>query len=256
MSELPHLAAIVFAGTDAQAFLQSQLSSNVAELAQGEAQLTSWCAINGRVIALGWLFRSAAADIPTFHWFVARTTLAATLAGLTKFKMRAKVSIQAPEQAVVGALSEPTAASADGFAIPGGRNVALAVGEAIFESEFHAQWLARDIAEKIPWNGGGERFLPQMLGLEHFGGLSLKKGCFPGQEVIARLHYKGALKRDLRVLTLARTLSAGSYVVQGGSDAVDVLQCHGSSALAVLSRTLPSHFALEHVDGALECQSV
>ena len=60
-------------------------------------------------------------------------------------------------------------------------------------------WSLLDIESGIPWitDSTSEKFLPQMLNLDLMHGLSFNKGCYPGQEVIARLHYKGEVKRRL-----------------------------------------------------------
>ena len=74
---MPHLTAILVSGLDAEKFLQSQLSSNVAALEPKGVQLSSWCAANGRVIGLGWLYRTAEG----FCWIVAADTAEAVIVG-------------------------------------------------------------------------------------------------------------------------------------------------------------------------------
>ncbi|HEY7841610.1 MAG TPA: tRNA-modifying protein YgfZ, partial [Gammaproteobacteria bacterium] len=72
--------------------------------------------------------------------------------------------------------------------------------------EAHASgWIMEDVRTGIPWIGSSlsEEFLPQELDLETLGGLSYTKGCFPGQEIIQRVHSRGRLKRSLRRFCIA-----------------------------------------------------
>ncbi len=259
--EMPHLAAILVEGVDAEKFLQSQLSSNVAELAPGAVQLSSWCAANGRVIGLGWLFRVAAG----FCWIVAANTAELLLVGLNKYKLRSKVSVSQANTCVVGAeadLSEVTSmecfAQINSVQLADGRRLGCG---AEFNSKaapehFLARWYQRDIELKIPWNAGGERFLPQMLGIERYAGLSLKKGCFPGQEVISRLHYKGVLKRSLRVLLLDQPVVSGTYLCADADDEVAIIQAQAFNALALVGNNLSRKFSIQVKDTDAACDTV
>lgn len=257
---MPHLAAILVSGLDAEKFLQSQLSSNVAALAPKDVQLSSWCAANGRVIGLGWLYRTAEG----FCWIVAADTAEAIIAGLNKYRLRAKVSITGGNDADTVAVGSES--SLLGVQLADGRSLGFAKNAefAAAPAHFLARWYQRDIELKIPWNGGGERFLPQMLGIERFAGLSLKKGCFPGQEVISRLHYKGMLKRSLRVLRfepmiaqsiIAQPILTGNYLCKDTSDEIAVIQSQGSSALAVVGNHLSQNFSMQRDGLELFCHT-
>jgi folate-binding protein YgfZ len=259
--EMPHLAAILMDGTDAEKFLQSQLSSNVLELAPGAVQLSSWCAVNGRVIGLGWLFRTAAG----FCWIVAADSIDALVLGLNKYKLRAKVRLTVADTGVIGAEANfSEAMPVERFASI--HSVQLADGRRLgcgaeFNSKtapenFLARWYQRDIELKIPWNAGGERFLPQMLGIERYAGLSLRKGCFPGQEVISRLHYKGVLKRSLRVLLFDQPVDAGTYLCADAGDEVAIIQAQGFNALAVVGNNLSRKFSIQIKGADAVCDTV
>lgn len=251
---LPHLAAILVTGLDAEKFLQSQLSSSVAALEPKAVQLSSWCAANGRVISLGWLYRTAEG----FCWIVGADTVEATIIGLNKYRLRSKVSITRAitvdsrdvNAAVIGSES-----SLIGVQLADGRSIGYAIDGicAPAPESVLKRWQQRDIELKIPWNGGGERFLPQMLGIERFAGLSLKKGCFPGQEVISRLHYKGVLKRSLRVLRFDQAIVTGNYLSHDMSDEIAVIQANGPSALAVVGTHLSRNFSIQREGLELLC---
>ena len=247
---LPHLAAILVEGLDAEKFLQSQLSSNVAELGPGAVQFSSWCAVNGRVLGLGWLFRTEAG----FCWIVAADTAEVLVIGLNKYKLRAKVNLSQADASVIGAEANLGQTTSSVYFAPM-RSVQLADGRwlgcgtgtlgTLASADFLARWYQRDIELKIPWNGGGERFLPQMLGIERFAGLSLKKGCFPGQEVISRLHYKGELKRSLRVLLFDQPVVTGTFLCADAGDEVALIQAQAFNALALVGNNLSRKFSIQ-----------
>ena len=259
---MPHLAAILVSGVDAEKFLQSQLSSNVAALAPGAVQLSCWCAANGRVIGLGWLFRT---DVG-FCWIVAADTAEPIVVGLNKYRLRSKVSISRSDAStcVVGSesglnelYSSVEVAPMIWVRLADGRSLGCAsVANALIAPEyFLSRWYRRDIELKIAWNGGGERFLPQMLGVERFAGLSLKKGCFPGQEVISRLHYKGVLKRSLRVLQFDQPIGLGRFFCTEANDEIEIIQAQALIALAVVGKHVSRNFSIQ-IDGlAAFCRS-
>ncbi len=253
---LPHLAGILISGVDAEQFLQSQLSSNVAALGPNSVQFSSWCAASGRVIGLGWLYRKGT----DFCWIVANETAEGLVLGLNKYRFRSKVTVTKadPDTLVIGSDTQQV-----GVQLADGRSLGIAEKSGVADSDaaFLARWLDRDIELKIPWNGGGERFLPQMLGLERFSGLSLKKGCFPGQEVISRLHYKGLLKRSLRVLQINQPPDSpapplGRYLCGGVQDELEIIQALGTKALAVVGHNLPREFTIQRENRSLSARSI
>lgn len=80
----------------------------------------------------------------------------------------------------------------------------------------HSQtWQAADLAAGIPWVGGStqELFTPQMVNLDLIGGINFTKGCYPGQEVVARSHYRGALKRRMAYGVIPK--EDGTQIVPG-----------------------------------------
>jgi tRNA-modifying protein YgfZ len=237
MSVLTHLRALHISGSDAEKFLQAQLSCDVSNIQQ-QAVKAAICAANGRVSALGWLARCNATQnaVSTFDgnataefvWYLSRSDADMAFATLSKYKLRAKVQLQLLEDSVY-------ANSAGRFAMTLPDQRLLSIGSPLANDLDANAFLLADIVQRFPSAGGGERFLPQMLGLENLGGLSLKKGCFPGQEVISRLHYKGELKRKLRHFRLdqAINLSEASYTVNEGRDKLEIVQQSGVDFLAV-----------------------
>ncbi|MDW8311386.1 MAG: hypothetical protein RMK02_01440 [Burkholderiales bacterium] len=221
----PSHAVVLFDGPDAGAFLQSQLTNDVAALTEGAWQWQGYCTAKGRLVATFALARLG----QTRYAAVVHDSLAQALVNrLTIFRLRSKVSL----------LIEPALALA--FALPGTppqpkallATWAVAPGLTFAIAEAQGQGLARAGAEQVEalrlalirahipevTAATTEHFVPQMIGWDRVtpgGGVSFSKGCYPGQEVVARAHYRGAVKKHLeRVeLPLEPVRSPGQWVV-------------------------------------------
>lgn len=224
---------IVFSGSDALGFLQSQLTNDVAALAVGAWQWQGYCSAKGRLQATFALVRT------TNDAFVAvvHSSVAATLVKrLTMFRLRAKLAIEL-STALAATLhtSEPNAAAAPATIKLGhGRWVTIAPNEAAAESvtaddAFMRHWNLTGIEARQPeiTNATNELFVPQMINWDHVqpgGGVSFSKGCYPGQEVVARAHYRGAVKRLLerQVLPTGAATDAGAETVLADGRTADI----------------------------------
>lgn len=239
-------------GRDAAAFLQSQAMNDVAALAAGRWQWNGLLTAKGRVIAL---FALARVDDSRFLLVLPDTDAAELVAHLRRFVFRSKLTLD-PAPAWVAA-SGPAAASADPGAIAGDPDLGFALdmsGEggsrwlwlmspshpalAPPDPDSDAAWRDQDIAHGLPRLAVGQReaFTPQMLSLERLGAFSLKKGCYPGQEIVARTHYLGQAKRGL--VRLRGTGLAPGQAVESAGQSVGSIACidaSGSQALAVLA---------------------
>ncbi len=200
---LEDLAALQVAGEDAEAFLQAQLSSDVRGLESGEARITSWNTPAGKAVAVPWLLRPEAGRF----FLVLPHELAATVAdGLRRFVLRSRVTIDQPaDLAVFGAGGEhgPQDATARGALDDGtGRTLFVAPagtpGSGTAPAALNA-WREAGLRSARPqiYPVTSGRFVPQMLNLDLLGGISFDKGCYPGQEVIARARYLGRVKRRM-----------------------------------------------------------
>ncbi len=200
---LEDLAALQVAGDDAATFLQAQLSSDVHRLEPGEARITSWNTPAGKAVAVPWLLRPEAGRF----FLVLPQELAATVAdGLRRFVLRSRVSIDLPaDLAVFGATGEhgPEDAAARGALDDGtGRTLFVApagqTGSGTPPAAMKA-WREAGLGSARPqvYAVTSGRFVPQMLNLDLVGGISFDKGCYPGQEVIARARYLGRVKRRM-----------------------------------------------------------
>ena len=207
---------IEFTGADSARLLEGQGSAATATANGHVAPLVCFCTPKGRMLANGQLIRR---DEHTF-WLLTTATLAeAILAHLQKFaafykttlRRRDDLSIQgfiAPDAALLdGPLPDTawhTSACHDGVLIrhPGEHTRILRVAEHPLNTDTladSASWTLEDIRAGIYWleDTQREQWLPQMINWEALGGISFKKGCYTGQEVVARAHYRGQVKKRL-----------------------------------------------------------
>ena len=233
---LTHLGVIRAEGPDAASFLHGQLTQDFSLLGAGEARLAALCTAKGRMIASFIGIRPAP---DTILLVCSHDILAATLKRLSMFVLRAKCKLtDASAGFVLHGLagSALTANGIDAAAAPGQRS---AVGDASVVSLYPADGIPRALwiapvggtpptgAELAPalWQWSEvrsgivtlttpvvEAFVPQMLNYESVGGVNFKKGCYPGQEIVARSQFRGTLKRRAYLTTADAPLEAGQEV--------------------------------------------
>lgn len=195
ITPLPYLSTCKVSGTDAGAFLHAQLAADIAALANGQSSFAAYCSPRGQVIALLLLCRQDPV------WFIiTQASLASLVANrLRMFVLRAKVSIEALHETQLTGMYEPEAATAPAAVFtPGGTSLRYALSApGAADGAALMRWRREEIRHGICWlqSETSERFLPQMLGLDRIGAVSFSKGCYPGQEIIARTRYLGKLKR-------------------------------------------------------------
>jgi folate-binding protein YgfZ len=194
------LGVLAFRGTDSARFLQGQLSADTEKLALGASTLAGLHNPQGRLIALLALVRPAADEILAV---LPRELIAPVAQQLGKYLFRAKVRINDESDAlrVLGAAagSEPAGAVSASW---GDRRLLLVPRglEHIDLGTPLAAWERADIAGGIPqvYAATSESFVAQMLNLDLLGAIAFDKGCYTGQEVIARAHYRGRVKRRMQ----------------------------------------------------------
>jgi folate-binding protein YgfZ len=234
IAPLPHLGVIRAQGDDAASFLHNQLTQDFLLLQPGQARLAAFCSAKGRMQASFVGLILAPQDIALI---VSRDLLAPTLKRLSMFVLRAKVKLtDASEACVLRGLAGHSARDADGAARAPWAHAALGdahwVGLYPADGQARALWLAPagtpeptgPALDAAVWQWGEvrsgvatlsapvvEAFVPQMLNYESVGGVNFKKGCYPGQEVVARSQFRGTLKRRA-------TLAHGLVPVQPGQE--------------------------------------
>lgn len=250
---LDHLKGFTIFGEDAQSFAQSQLSCHVDRLAPRRWHPGAWCNGQGRVLTT-LLIRVANGHIDCV---LPESQLEDTLAGLTKFTIGRRVSFGTPQR-VAGAWHDTTGAT-DPLSFDDSRG--LAWGDADLAAstdaaDWEADWAVADIQAGLAWLSPAVsgQFLPQALGLERLGGVSYDKGCYPGQEVIAKVHYRGQLKQhlvrlhwanDIPVQPPASALFLPPHAEAESSPAVGQVIAHqGAWGLAVVKTKVPPNTTL------------
>jgi len=205
---LPGLAAVRLDGPDAQAFLQGQVTADLRLLEAGQGVRAAWCTPQGRVIALLQVLRREDGLLCVLP----RELAAEVAARLTRFVMRAKVSVsdESDTMAVVGLSGEPPDALASGSDVD---IVPLTTGRAFVVAPTARIQAALDglphgadtaweaacirLGEPEVYRATSESWIPQMLNLDLLGAVSFRKGCYPGQEIVARTQNLGRIKRRL-----------------------------------------------------------
>ncbi len=233
--ELPQRGVIRVAGLDAVTFLQGQLTQDVASLSLAEARLAAFCNAKGRMQASFVLFKRSQEEVLLV---CSRDILAATLKRLSMFVMRAKASLSDASAdfllcGMAGAAIESiakddrtpwTKTDIDGenlIILPPGAGVPRAlwcapVGTVLPQAPRidPALWHWLEVLSGIAMITQPifEAFVPQMLNYESVGGVSFKKGCYPGQEIVARSQFRGTLKRRAYLVHTQGAPTAGQEV--------------------------------------------
>ncbi len=176
------LSLIRFHGADAAKFLQGYLTADTSVFSDIEWQLTALCNLKGRVIASGW----AQATESGVDWVVHRSLSERVVEFLSPYLRFAKTEALVLQTAVYFSL-EPTLTfiteSTEG-------TQAEEATDSLYNYLFRNQIVLID-------SNTTEKYLPQMVGLVEAGAVSFDKGCYLGQEVVARAQHRGAVKRRL-----------------------------------------------------------
>lgn len=239
LADLSHLGLLRFSREDAEDFLQGQLSCDVKKLGPNAAEYGSYCTAQGRMLAIFLLWRGDGA----FLMQLPAEILAPIQNRLGRFVLRSKVKIEnasdawariglaGPGAAVLLAetgLADPAHGGAGSAMLPASHSQAatvIALGDGRFElvaAPEHAPALWDVLARSARAVGSGvwnwlevragvpavlaktqEQFVPQMANLELIGGVSFQKGCYPGQEIVARTQHLGKLKRRMYLAHIA-----------------------------------------------------
>ncbi|MFN7183835.1 MAG: YgfZ/GcvT domain-containing protein [Thermomonas haemolytica] len=243
---LPSARVLAIAGRDAVAFAQAQFMSDVAALGDGQWQWSGWLTAKGRLIALFALLRL---DAQTLWLLLPDADPAALADALRRYVFRSKVVLSIPDIAAAGCFAPPAPAAGNRFARLDDARIALDMsGDAAVrtlilgsraaaeDADALARWDMADLVHglpRLPSTQAGQ-WTPQQLSLERLRAFSVSKGCYPGQEIVARTHFLGQAKRGLALLEGDAPLVAGSEVHQNGQAIGSCVASAGLLALAVL----------------------
>ena len=194
-------------GPDAKQLLQGQFTCDVESVTPTRSCMGAHCNPQGRIISLFYLFQFQDA----YYLFLPRNMLPLTMATLKKYALFYQVQlVDASDQLMAMGTSSPPARE-NGLAVIRLPSRAILIGEvaevktiweALAQSSHLAAlsaWECLNITEGIPtiYPETTGKFLPHEINLHQLEGISFNKGCYTGQEIIARMHYRGKLKKHL-----------------------------------------------------------
>jgi tRNA-modifying protein YgfZ len=234
LARLDRWGVIRVQGEDAATFLHGQLTQDFALLGLDRARLAGYCSPKGRLLASFVGFKRAPDDILLL---CARDLLPQTLKRLSMFVLRAKARLSdaSADFVLLGAVGSAVPATdlpadawakvesplgswvrlPDALGVPRALCCVPAPAAASMTTELEpALWDWLEVRSGIAMVSAAvvDEFVPQMLNMESVGGVSFKKGCYPGQEVVARSQFRGALKRRAFLVHADAPLSAGQEV--------------------------------------------
>jgi hypothetical protein len=232
-AELKRLGLLSCTGDEARAFLHAQLTSDISGLEPDCARYAGWCSAKGRLLATFLVVPFARG----FLLQVSRDLAPAIAKRLSMFVLRAKVKVaDASGDWVQFGLWGPGAEerlAALGMPVPAGDLEVAETADAVVVRIAQQRFLLMATAalrERVPGNSDDEAwaleeirvgrplvvqatqdlFVPQMVNLERLGAVDFKKGCYPGQEIVARTQYRGVLKRRMVRARVAAAAAPGS----------------------------------------------
>lgn len=242
-------------GPDAAAFAHAQFASDVTALPLRHWQWSAWLSAKGRTIAVFQLIRL---DQTQVVLVLADGDADAIASQLQRFVFRRKVKLTVrTDLGVAGSFTAPEAASGAAIAVLG-ETLELDVGSDALprtlriaalddtvladDPAFALAWRQADLRYGVPRLDVDQReqWTPQQLGLDRLNGYSVKKGCYPGQEIVARTHFLGKAKRALQLLRVGAGITSGAQVQQNGAAIGTVVSVAGDLALAVLPLEIAS----------------
>ena len=270
---LPELGLILAEGPEARSFLQGQLSNDMASVSATQSQLSGYCSAKGRLLAV---FTVQQLGAEQFGLSLPLSLLPATLKRLKMFVLRSKLTLsdasalrpalallgnEAPAQLSAFGLPAPVTAwkstSLNDVSVlrrPGDtprfllhvspeRLVELQSQLAKLAPPDEQAWALSELFAGLPLvlPATADHYVPQTANLDLAGGVSFAKGCYPGQEIVARVHYLGRLKQRLHLSFAATAAEPGTsvFVADGNGQAVGEVMAaatmpNGSSALSLV----------------------
>ncbi len=241
LAPLTHLGVIRVGGEDAKSFLHNQLTSDINHLGPDSAQHSAWCSPKGRMLVSFIIWREGG----DYLLALSADLLPAIAKRLKMYVLRSKVTVaDASDEIFLVGASGPHAGTAlpvAGLAAPESMKTVASEGGTVIGLDPQrfllalpaatavAQWstLAAslrpaglpawrwlDVRAALPLicEATKEHFVPQMANFERIGGVSFHKGCYPGQEIVARTQYLGKVKRHLYRLTASEAMNAGDEI--------------------------------------------
>ena len=260
ITQLKNRALLKLSGKDVQGFLQGQFSNDINALNDSQIQLNAYCQHQGKIIALIWVMKKKADYYLSFPSDLADVVIKR----LSMFKMMSDVNItDVSDEIIQLGLLDGNGQDLVDFKFNAQQSIALVDSVEGIELANFNNWELACIENGLPEVHAktSEMFAPQLLNLDiDEMGVSFTKGCYPGQEVVARLHYLGKSKRRMRAFQSDATLQVGDELMVKDSKSIkasglivrqvridDISYCLATIEIAHEN----SHIALNSPDGAM-----
>jgi tRNA-modifying protein YgfZ len=236
IAPLPHLGIIRAAGSDAASFLHNQLTNDVLLMKEGQSRLAAFCNAKGRMQASFVVYKRSAEEVLLI---CRKDLIAQTVKRLSMFVLRAKAKLSdaSEEFQMFGLAGDAALAVLNGASTDAWQRHAVGTADVLTLYPALGQpraffiapkdeaapkgpamsadlWQVGEVMSGIAWVelATFEAFVPQMLNYESVDGVNFKKGCYPGQEVVARSQFRGTLKRRAFIAQSTVAMAAGQEV--------------------------------------------
>ena len=247
------LAVLTVSGEDAGKFLQGQITANVYDVTETNSVLTAICNPKGRVISTFILVKAG----QDFLLLLPSSLLAIVKQVLQKYVLRSAVMLTDNSDNVCLFGFSDTAMTSEFLATQQQESViriqldqrclvmakpeqAIALWHGFTQQSYHvadeSQWKYLDMMAKIPWltPDSSGHFIPQMLNIDKLGGISFSKGCYTGQEIVARTHYLGKAKRAMYLADCSLTPEGNIEVLNSEGQTVGNVLCAVHNRLLIV----------------------
>ncbi len=236
---LNHFGFLKVSGTDAVKFMQGYTTCDVPTLDETSVQLGAMCNIQGRMVNSFLVIRQG--DDLIFR--MDRTLIEKTMAFLGKYIVFSKAELQDISASLfcygslTSAITQGVEQHKDGFTVNLGHRCEHWCYAPIPDAaEDPAPYIDQEISDGICWVDGpsSETHLPQLFNYHADGGIDFAKGCYLGQEIVARMHYRGQLKRRLhRLDKRVIEIPDGEVIVAGQTQTLAILANHGDEPFSL-----------------------
>ena len=224
ISPLPDWTLIQVRGPDSSPFLQNLLTNNILSLAINEQQLSGFCSPKGRLLASFWISHPA---IDSYDLWISADIAQEFSKKLSMYRLRSKVMIELKTELNVYGhiIAEPGLdQSPIQCNLPSVfynhqeyHRRLIATSDVLMNSDSQYLWRLLEVHSGISriTDATKDLFIPQMINFESVGAVDFKKGCYPGQEIVARSQYLGAVKRRLKIAYVNNTKNQDLIISPG-----------------------------------------
>jgi folate-binding protein YgfZ len=245
--QLNNRALLKLTGCDVQSFLQGQFSNDINALKENVVQLNAYCQHQGKIMALIWVMKKD----DEYFLSLPRELAPEIIKKLTMFKMMADVIIENVSDKIMqlGVINETIK---NVFKLNNQQSIMMTdfYSGLDFELQKYSEWEKACIDNELPEVGlkTVEKFVPQLLNLDiNEVGVNFAKGCYSGQEVVARLHYLGKSKRRMRVFECDGEVQVGDKLIVENS-----ISAKASGVVVRCVKFSPKSFCLATIEIAYE----